>query len=103
MCIRDRYLSGHPLNQHRDAIEQYSTCKISDLNGEDAHQYDNQSVCVVCTIVRSKTINTKSGGVMAFITVEDLSGTIEVLAFPKILLQCSEAVRENAVVVIRCV
>lgn len=94
------YLSGHPLNQHRDAIEQYSTCKISDLNGEDAHQYDNQSVCVVCTIVRSKTINTKSGGVMAFITVEDLSGTIEVLAFPKILLQCSEAVRENAVVVI---
>lgn len=94
------YLSGHPLNQYRDAIEKYSSYKISDLNGEEAHQYDNRSVRIVCAIVRSKTINTKSGGVMAFITVEDLSGTMEVLAFPKILLKCAEAVRENAVVVV---
>ena len=94
------YLSGHPLNQYRDAIEKYSSYKISDLNGEEAHQYDNRSVRIVCAIVRSKNINTKSGGVMAFITVEDLSGTMEVLVFPKILLKCAEAIRENAVVVV---
>ena len=94
------YLSGHPLGQYHEQIEKYATCKIADLNGEQAHQYDNQSVRLVCAVVRSKTINTRSGGVMAFITVEDLTGTIEVLAFPKILLKCSQAVRENAVVVI---
>mgnify|MGYP001108309572 CR=1 FL=1 len=38
---------------------------------------------------------------MAFITVEDLSGSMEVLAFPKVLLAASEAVHDNAVVVIK--
>lgn len=95
------YLSGHPLDHYRSVIEKVSTCRISELVGENAHAYDEQYVTLVCTVVRTKTINTKAGGMMAFITVEDLSGSMEVLAFPKILLASSEAVHDNAVVVIK--
>ncbi|MEG2653296.1 MAG: OB-fold nucleic acid binding domain-containing protein, partial [Ruthenibacterium sp.] len=69
--------------------------------GEEARGYDGKGVCIVCTIVHTKTITTKAGGLMAFITVEDLTGMMEVLAFPKTLLTCSEAVHDNAVVVVR--
>ena len=95
------YLSGHPLDHYRPVIEKVSTCRISELVGENAHAYDKQNVTLVCTVVRTKTINTKAGGMMAFITVEDLSGSMEVLAFPKVLLAASEAVHDNAVVVIK--
>lgn len=95
------YLSGHPLDHYRPVIEKVSTCRISELVGENAHAYDEQNVTLVCTVVRAKTINTKAGGMMAFITVEDLSGSMEVLAFPKVLLAASEAVHDNAVVVIK--
>ena len=95
------YLSGHPLDHYRPVIEKVSTCRISELVGENAHAYDEQNVTLVCTVGRTKTINTKAGGMMAFITVEDLSGSMEVLAFPKVLLAASEAVHDNAVVVIK--
>ena len=95
------YLSGHPLDHYRPVIEEVSTCRISELVVENAHAYDEQNVTLVCTVVRTKTINTKAGGMMAFITVEDLSGSMEVLAFPKVLLAASEAVHDNAVVVIK--
>ncbi len=95
------YLSGHPLDHYREVIDTISDCRISKLTGESAPDYDGRRVTIVCTVVRMKTINTKSGGMMAFVTVEDLSGTMEVIAFPKVLLDCSESIRDNAVVVIR--
>ena len=95
------YLSGHPLDQYREVIEQISPCRISIFMEDEAHSYDGKNVVLVCTVVRVKTINTKSGGMMAFITVEDLSGSMEVIAFPKVLLDSSEALHDNAVVVVQ--
>lgn len=95
------YLSGHPLDQYRELIDRLGGSKISMLTGEDAHLYDGREVQLVCTVVHSKTINTKSGGTMAFLTVEDLSGTMEVLVFPKVLLASAEAVHDNAVVLVK--
>ncbi len=99
--ISGLYLSGHPLDQYRGQMERITKLRILDLTGEEAHHYDDQQATLVCTIVRIKTINTRSGGTMAFITMEDLTGTIEVLAFPKTLMACSEAVRDNAAVVVK--
>ncbi|MEG0911164.1 MAG: DNA polymerase III subunit alpha [Ruthenibacterium sp.] len=94
------YLSGHPLNHYSEIINKISPCRIKDLTGEDAIDSDGRNVCVVCTIVRTKTITTKAGGLMAFITIEDLSGTMEMLVFPKILMACAETIQDNAVVVV---
>ena len=95
------YLSGHPLDQYREEIEHLASHKVSQLTGEDARRHDGEQVVIVCSIVRIKTINTRSGGMMAFLTVEDLTGTMEVLVFPKTLQACAVSVRENAAVVIR--
>ena len=93
------YLSGHPLDAYRAQIAQVSTCTIAQLLGEDAKQFDNQTVTLVCTIVKNKIMTTKSNTLMAFTTIEDLTGTMELLVFPRVLTSCRAYLQENAVVV----
>ena len=93
------YLSGHPLDAYRPQIRQISTCTIADLQGEEARRFDNQNVTIICTVVKNKIMTTKSNTLMAFTTVEDLTGTMELLIFPRVLAECRAALQENAVVV----
>ena len=93
------YLSGHPLDAYRAQISQISTCTVAQLQGEDAKQFDNQTVTLVCIVVRNKIMTTKSNTLMAFTTVEDLTGTMELLIFPRVLADCRAALQENAVIV----
>ena len=93
------YLSGHPLDAYREKIEKISTCTIAQLQGENARDFDNQTVTLVCTVVKNKIMTTKSNTLMAFTTVEDLTGSMELLVFPRILAECRAALQENAVVV----
>ena len=93
------YLSGHPLDAYRPQIRQISTCTIADLQGEEARRFDNQNVTILCTVVKNKIMTTKSNTLMAFTTVEDLTGTMELLIFPRVLTECRAALQENAVVV----
>ncbi len=98
--ISGLYLSGHPLEQYRSIISKISSCNILSLLDENSQSFDNKKVCVVCTVVKVRTITTRSGGLMAFVTVEDLSGIIEVLVFPKVLEEFSPLLRDNAIVII---
>lgn len=93
------YLSGHPLDAYREQIAQISTCTIAQLQGEEAKQFDNQTVTILCTVVKNKIMTTKSNTLMAFTTIEDLTGTMELLVFPRVLAECRAALQENAVVV----
>lgn len=95
------YLSGHPLDRYRDTMAQMRSTPIAMLNAEDAHEYDNQEVTLFCTIVKMKTMSTRSGGTMAFLTVEDLTGSMEVLVFSGVLQRFGECVRDNAVAIIK--
>ena len=89
------YLSGHPLDAYRAQIAQVSTCTIAQLLGEDAKQFDNQTVTLVCTIVKNKIMTTKSNTLMAFTTVEDLTGSMELLVFPRILADAARPCRKT--------
>ena len=93
------YLSGHPLDAYRAQISQISTCTVAQLQGEDARQFDNQQVTLVCIVVKNKIMTTKSNTLMAFTTVEDLTGTMELLIFPRVLADCRAALQENTVIV----
>ncbi len=99
--ISGLYLSGHPLDAYRDQINRYATARIADLIGEDARQYDNKAVTLICTIVKIRQMTTKSSSLMAFVNVEDLTGTMEMILFPKVYLQYRAALGENKVVVIQ--
>lgn len=94
------YLSGHPLDAYREKIQQCATQFIKNLLGEDAKALDNQTVRLVCTVVRSKTMTTKSNTLMAFTNVEDLTGSMEVIVFPRVLEECRDFLQDNAVVVL---
>src|SRR5699024_8897954 len=82
-------------------IDRYATARIADLIGEDARQYDNKAVTLICTIVKIRQMTTKSSSLMAFVNVEDLTGTMEMILFPKVYLQYRAALGENKVVVIQ--
>ena len=94
------YLSGHPLDAYREQSAKFATHSIKALTGEEAHGLDNAHVRIVCTIVKSRMMTTKSNSLMAFTSVEDLTGTMEVIVFPKVLEVFRDTIRENAVVVI---
>ncbi len=55
---------------------------------------------IVCTIVKTRMMTTKSNSMMAFTSVEDLTGTLEVIVFPRVLDLFRDALQDNAVVVI---
>lgn len=50
-------------------------------------------------MVKNKIMTTKSNTLMAFTTIEDLTGTMELLVFPRVLTSCRAYLQENAVVV----
>ena len=75
-------------------------CIRDSLTGEDAHVQDGEKVRIVCAVVKNRMMTTKSNSMMAFTSVEDLTGTMEVIVFPKVLDRFRDAIQENAVVVI---
>ena len=94
------YLSGHPLDAYREQSAQFATHTIKALTGEDANVPDNSHVRIVCTIVKSKMVTTKTNSMMAYTSVEDLTGTMEVIVFPRTLETFRDVLHDNAVVVI---
>lgn len=101
------YLSGHPLQSYQPVIDRLATATIAQLVGSEeagearGQNMDGRRVVLVCAIAAIKFFTTKSNDSMAFVTIEDLSGTMEALIFPKVLMEANQYVKENAVVVIR--
>ncbi|MDR7544400.1 MAG: DNA polymerase III subunit alpha [Armatimonadota bacterium] len=90
------YVSGHPLGHVRDLLEQRTTAVIGQL----AEMRDRTEVVIGGLITALKRTTTKSGAAMAFATVEDLTGAVEVIVFPKTYEQSHLALRRDAVVVV---
>jgi DNA polymerase-3 subunit alpha len=91
------YVSGHPLAHVRDLLGQRTTAAIVQL----AEMRDRSEVVIGGLITALKRTTTKSGAAMAFATVEDLTGSVEVIVFPKTYEQTHLALRRDAVVVVR--
>ena len=94
------YLSGHPLERYRSMMEKMITAKTSDFQPDDEtgipEVYDNQNV-IVGGMITDKTIKyTKNNKVMAFLTLEDLVGTVEIVVFPRDYEKCQMFINEEA-------
>ena len=81
------YLSGHPLEENESLLRKNVTAKSSDFvmdeESGEAHVRDGETQ-ILGGIITGKTLKTtKSGQTMAFITLEDMTGSVEVLIFPK--------------------
>ncbi len=96
------YISGHPLLEYNKLTEKNDVNKISDILEKFNHSSNTgRRVKLIAVISSVKLKVTKSNATMAFLKVEDLTGTVEVIAFPRVLSECGKYIREENVVAIR--
>jgi DNA polymerase-3 subunit alpha len=91
------YISGHPLEPYRLECELFATHTVSELG-----QWTDQPIAlgVVVTAIK-RQISKRSGAEFARLTVEDFSGSSEVLVFPEAWGLLSERVRTDVPVLLK--
>ena len=94
------YLSGHPISEYEWFSNKYKTDRIGDIiTNEGERKYkDTDKVRLLCIVSRFRSQLTKSNQMMAFLTVEDRSGALELVIFPKTLAQFGALLYEGSVI-----
>ena len=81
------YISGHPLERYTKILAQNATAKTVDFLPDDDTGFPNLTdgkKVIVGGMITNKTLKyTRNNKVMAFLTVEDLVGTVEIIVFPR--------------------
>ncbi len=90
------YISYHPLNDYREKIKKIITATSIEL----ANLSDRSTVVLAGMINNIKRKTTKNGSPMAFITLEDLEGTVEIILFPKVYEKCKEIIEKDEIIII---
>lgn len=100
------YLSGHPLERYQNIMEKMITAKTSDFQPSDEEEgerqeeesglKDNQKVIVGGMITEKNIKYTRKNQVMAFLTLEDLVGTVEIMVFPRDYEKWQSVLNEDA-------
>ncbi len=92
------YLSEHPLtNIEKQLLEQGL---VSTTVGRLAIETLGQQITVVGMVQRVRRINTKKGSVMAFVTLEGVDGTIDVVVFPRTFERFKELLQPEQILVV---
>ncbi len=102
------YISGHPLEKYRKEIEELSTINIMEMKeaneaiqaNEKTNIVDGRRVKLVAIITKIKKKFTKTNKIMAFVTVEDLYGSCEIVVFESCYNTCQNVLLEENIVVI---
>lgn len=99
--VTGMYLSGHPMASYLDRYEPLHASRIGeileDVREEGGRWRDGDSVTVLAIITKVRLKVTKSSSTMAFVTVEDMFGSMEMLVFPKILSEYAALVVEGKI------
>ena len=81
------YVSGHPMEEYEALWSKYITAKTTDFYlDEETHRTvveDGRRATIGGMIMDKKIKYTKNDQIMAFLTIEDMVGSVEVIVFPK--------------------
>ncbi len=91
------YLTGHPLARHQELMAALRTCALADAESIPA----GRGVLLCGQVAAVRALTTKKGERMAFLTLEDLTGSIEVVLFPEAYQRGKELVAPERNVFIR--
>ena len=99
------YLSGHPMDAYRSQIQRVQASKMGAITGDFAQEtgperfHDNQKVRLAGVVTAAKTKTTRNDSLMAYVTLEDDTGSMELLVFSRTLSECGNYLTEgNAVI-----
>lgn len=105
------YLSGHPLAEYSRELDRFTSINTSEIYentaegsetvSEEKIDLDNRMVTMGGIISSIKIKATRSGSIMAFITLEDMYGSIEVLVFPKVYEKYNKLIQEDNLTLIK--
>lgn len=98
------YISGHPLEDYEKFLKKHTNITTLDFYNDESNKQDliNGEVRTIGGIILSKTIKyTKNNEQMAFITLEDLYGTIEIIVFPSIYEKNKDLIEIDNKVIIK--
>ena len=94
------YLSGHPMDDYRPMLKGTHVVPIGALMEEEDSYQDDQIVSVAGIVQSLKMKTTRNNSMMAYVTVEDDTAAIEMLAFSNVISQYGGHLRENSPVVV---
>ena len=105
------YISGHPLDEYEKSLKMMTSTTIEtifqsyeaimDGLGDDEHLIqDNQRVIIGGILAEVNQKVTRNNSIMAFLKLEDLTGVIEVVVFPKTLDKVRNLINLDSMVVI---
>ena len=94
------YISGHPMDDYRNLLRNTHVIPIGNLMAEENHFEDDQIISVAGIVQNVKMKTTRNNSMMAYVTMEDDTASIEMLAFSNVLNQYGGYLRENSPVVI---
>ncbi len=98
------YLSGHPMDQYRELVRQHGAVAISSILSDFARedgprQYrDGQRVSIAGVIAAYRTRTTRNNTLMAYVSLEDDTASMELLCFSRTLNDSGSFIRENAAI-----
>ena len=101
------YLTGHPMDEYGESARDAGAVAIGRITADFAREggntvfSDDQPVTVAGVVSSSKTKPTRNNSLMAYITLEDRTGGIELLAFQRALDTGGGYVREGAPLIIK--
>ncbi|GAB4408248.1 MAG: DNA polymerase III subunit alpha [Bacteriovoracaceae bacterium] len=87
------YVSGHPLDKVRDIVRQMVSMEIAQVH--EVSGQDKRDMVLAGLITSRKNILTKKGDKMCFAQLEDLSGKIECIVFPKTFAEFEEVLKTD--------
>ena len=94
------YISGHPMDDYRHLLRNTHVVPMGKLLDEESNYRDDQIVSVAGVVQSVKMKTTRNNSMMAYVTVEDDTASLEMLAFSNVLNEYGGYLRENEPVVI---
>ncbi len=94
------YISGHPMDDYRYLLKNTHVVPIGKLIDEENTYQDDQIVSVAGIIQSVKMKTTRSNSMMAYVTVEDDTAGMEMIAFSNVINQYGGYLKENQPVVV---
>lgn len=79
------YITGHPMDQYRNALRSTAVIPIVRITGEEADRGDGETVTVAGVVQAFSTKTTRSNSLMAYVTLEDDTASVECLVFSSAL------------------